>query len=97
MKTLRPSTQYKKDLKRIRNNPKKAEALLEVLRMLENEIPIPEELNLIYSSMIMQVVWNAIFKVIFFLFGWMKRRMILIWYVSAHIPNCLARVLNDKC
>ena len=41
MKTLRPSTQYKKDLKRIRNNPKKAEALLEVLRLLENELPIP--------------------------------------------------------
>lgn len=41
MKTLHPSTQYKKDLKRIRNNPKKAEALLEVLRMLENELPIP--------------------------------------------------------
>ena len=42
MKKLRPSTQYKKDLKRIRNNPKKAEALLEVLRLLENELPIPE-------------------------------------------------------
>lgn len=43
MKTLRPSTQYKKDLKRIRNNPKKAEALLKVLHLLEDEIPIPEE------------------------------------------------------
>ena len=43
MKTLRPSTQYKKDLKRIRNNPKKAEALLKVLNMLENEIPLPDE------------------------------------------------------
>ncbi len=42
MKNLKPSTQYKKDLKRIRNNPKKAAALLEVLRMLENEIPIPK-------------------------------------------------------
>lgn len=43
MKKLRPSTQYKKDLKRIRNNPKKAMKLLSILRMLENEIPIPEE------------------------------------------------------
>lgn len=42
MKTLHPSSQYKKDLKRIRNNPKKAADLLEVLRMLENEIEIPE-------------------------------------------------------
>lgn len=43
MKTLRPSTQYKKDLKRIRNNPQKAAALLEILNKLENEIPIPSE------------------------------------------------------
>ena len=43
MKLLKPSTQYKKDLKRIRNNPKKGEALLEVLNMLKNEIPIPNE------------------------------------------------------
>ncbi|MEZ3578241.1 MAG: type II toxin-antitoxin system YafQ family toxin [Muribaculaceae bacterium] len=43
MKLLKPSTQYKKDLKRIRNNPKKAEALLEVLNMLKNEIHIPDE------------------------------------------------------
>lgn len=42
MKNLKPTTQYKKDLKQIRNNPKKAAALLEVLRMLENEIPIPK-------------------------------------------------------
>lgn len=42
MKTLRPSTQYKKDVKRIRNNPKKGEALLTILKMLEKEIPIPD-------------------------------------------------------
>lgn len=41
MKTLRPSTQYKKDLKRIRNNPQKAAELLTLLRLLENEQPIP--------------------------------------------------------
>lgn len=45
MKKLRPSTQYKKDLKRIRNHPKKAEALLQLLRLLENEVPIPKEYN----------------------------------------------------
>lgn len=43
MKKLRPSTQYKKDLKRIRNNPGKAKALLEVLVLLENELPIPDK------------------------------------------------------
>ncbi len=43
MKSLKPSTQYKKDLKRIRSNPQKATELLKVLKMLENEIPIPTE------------------------------------------------------
>lgn len=39
MKTLRPSTQYKKDLKNSKQ-PQKAEALLNVLRLLENELSI---------------------------------------------------------
>lgn len=43
MKRLKPSTQFKKDLKRIRNNPGKAEALLKVLQLLEHELEIPEE------------------------------------------------------
>ncbi|MDE7410514.1 MAG: type II toxin-antitoxin system YafQ family toxin [Paramuribaculum sp.] len=43
MKLLKPSTQYKKDLKRIRNNPKKADALLKLLRLLEQELEIPKE------------------------------------------------------
>ncbi|MCM1041381.1 MAG: type II toxin-antitoxin system YafQ family toxin [Bacteroides sp.] len=42
MKTLVQSTQYKKDLKRIRNNNRKAAALLSILQLLENEEPIPE-------------------------------------------------------
>lgn len=45
MKILRPSTQYKKDLKRIRNNLKKAAELLKVLRMLESGQEIPKEYN----------------------------------------------------
>lgn len=45
MKNLRQTTQYKKDLKRIRNNPKKAEKLLEILKYLKNEIPIPKKYN----------------------------------------------------
>lgn len=43
MKKLKPTTQYKKDLKKIRNNPTKAESLREVLIKLENEEPIPEK------------------------------------------------------
>lgn len=41
MKTLRYSTQYKKDFKRYRNNPSKLAKLLKVFRMLEKEIELP--------------------------------------------------------
>ncbi len=43
MKKLKPSSQFKKDLKRIRNNPRKSAALLEVLKLLEMEIELPKE------------------------------------------------------
>lgn len=43
MKRLKPSTQFKKDLKKIRNNPDKAEALVRVLFLLEHEMQIPKE------------------------------------------------------
>lgn len=45
MKVLYYSTQYKKDFKKYRNQPKKLEKLLEVLRMLENEEELPSELR----------------------------------------------------
>lgn len=41
MKKLKPSTQFKKDVKRILNNPRKLKALQEILNILENEVPIP--------------------------------------------------------
>ncbi|MDR2956346.1 MAG: type II toxin-antitoxin system YafQ family toxin, partial [Prevotella sp.] len=44
-KILHYSTQYKKDFKRYRNQPKKLEKLLEVLIMLENEVDLPAELK----------------------------------------------------
>lgn len=43
MKKLHPTTQYKKDYKRFRNNPKKLAKLMAVLNMLQLEIPIPAE------------------------------------------------------
>lgn len=43
MKQLHYSTQYKKDFKRYRNNPSKLSKLLEVFRILENEIELPEK------------------------------------------------------
>ncbi|MDE6377503.1 MAG: type II toxin-antitoxin system YafQ family toxin [Duncaniella sp.] len=43
MKKLKASSQYKKDYKRFRNNPKKVEKLFAILNLLKNEQPIPEE------------------------------------------------------
>lgn len=43
MKILRFSSQYKKDAKRFRNQPKKMEKVVEILVMLRDEIPIPPE------------------------------------------------------
>ena len=45
MKRLKPSTQFKKDYKRFRNNPKKLGKLFKILELLQNELPIPEENN----------------------------------------------------
>lgn len=42
MKELRFSTQYKKDAKRFRNQPKKMEKVAKILQMLRDEVPIPE-------------------------------------------------------
>jgi mRNA interferase YafQ len=43
MKQLRYSTQYKKDFKRYKNQPKKLKKLLEIFKMLENGKELPKE------------------------------------------------------
>lgn len=43
MKQLKPSTQYKRDYKRFRNQPQKVAKLLQILNLLQNEQPIPQE------------------------------------------------------
>ena len=43
MKSLKTSTQYRKDPKRYRNKPQKLAALKQVLELLINEQPIPQE------------------------------------------------------
>ena len=43
MKTLQPTTQYRKDLKRYKNQPKKLVALKDLLYILKNEFPVPSE------------------------------------------------------
>lgn len=45
MKILHYTTQYKKDFKKYRNQPKKLQKLLTVLRLLENEEELPSQLK----------------------------------------------------
>lgn len=42
MKKLRFSSQYKKDAKRFRNQPQKMAKVVDILRMLRDEEPIPK-------------------------------------------------------
>lgn len=42
MKSLKASSQFKKDYKRFRNNPKKVKKLFEILNLLKSESAIPE-------------------------------------------------------
>jgi mRNA interferase YafQ len=42
MKSIRKTTQYRKDFKKYKHQPDKLESLLEVIRMLENDIELPE-------------------------------------------------------
>lgn len=42
-KKLHPTSQFKKDFKRIRNFPKKVEAFEYIANLLINDLPIPKE------------------------------------------------------
>ena len=41
MKTIRYSTQFKKDIKKYANNQQKIDALFEIVKYLERSVPIP--------------------------------------------------------
>jgi len=43
MKTIRRTTQYKKDFNRYKHQPNKIQSLLKVIRMLENDVELPEK------------------------------------------------------
>lgn len=43
MKELKKTGQFKKDYKRIRRNPVKVHKLMDILKKLQNEEPIPDE------------------------------------------------------
>ena len=45
MKRLKQSSQFKKDLKRIKHNPKKIEKLRTILELLKESGTIPSEYN----------------------------------------------------
>lgn len=66
MKKLRPSSQYKKDYKRFRRNPKKVENCSIFWNCLKTSALSRKKIDLIHSQATMRVTWNAILKEIFF-------------------------------
>lgn len=62
MKELRYTRQFKKDLKRYLNQPKKLEELKTVLNLLRNEIPLPEKYHSISSKENIPAALNVISK-----------------------------------
>ncbi len=43
MKTIKRSTKFRKDFKRYANNLQKVTSLFEIVRLLENDLPIPPQ------------------------------------------------------
>ena len=72
MKELKITSQFKKDLKRYQNKPKKIEKLKIVLSFLQQDITIPQEYNLISYQATTRIVWSVTLKMTHYLFGLMK-------------------------
>ena len=59
MKIIKYSGQFKKDFKRYHKDRVKVEKLLEVIRMLENEIELPTKLRLHKLSGVYKGCWEC--------------------------------------
>lgn len=66
MKELRYTSQFKKDLKRILNQPKKLKALNEVLTCFVTKLLSPKNIGSIHCKVIIPDALNVILRVIFF-------------------------------
>ena len=59
MREVKTGGQFRKDLKRYRNDNTKLEKLYEIVGFLERCEDVPKSLNLICFQVIMQVTWNV--------------------------------------
>ena len=66
MREVKTGSQFRKDLKRYRNDKTKREQLYDIVGYLVRCADVPKELNLICFQVIMQVTWNVTSKMIFF-------------------------------
>jgi mRNA-degrading endonuclease YafQ of YafQ-DinJ toxin-antitoxin module len=60
MRELKITSQFKKDLKKYQNQPKRIEKLKTVLGYLQQDIAIPQEYNHINLWANIKTVWSAI-------------------------------------
>ena len=89
MKELRYTRQFKKDLRRFLNQPKKLEEQKIVLDMLRNEITLPEKYRLHPLKWNTPVALNVILKAISCLYGMTKKVILLHCSGLAPIPSYL--------
>lgn len=68
MKELKQTSRFKKDLKRIQNNTRRIENVKRVLKLLQDEIPLPPQYR-IHLQGTMKDVGNATLKMTICLFG----------------------------
>lgn len=95
MKELRYTRQFKKDLKRFLNQPKKLEELKIVLDMLRNEITLPEKYRQHPLKENTPAALNVMLKAISCLYGMMKKVILLHCSGLAPIQSCL-RIRNES-
>lgn len=82
MRELRYTGQFKKDLKRFLNQPKKLKALNDVLDMLKREIPLPKK----YRQHSLQGEYSGCLEC------HIEGDFLLIWYDEAHNTIALFRL-----
>ena len=87
MKQLKYTGQYKKDLKRYINQPKKLKALNEVLDMLKKELPLPKK----YRQHTLQGEYSGCLechtKETSYSYGMIRKTILLYFFDSEPIQN----------
>lgn len=87
MKELELTSRFKKDLKRIQNNPQRILNVKRVLEFLQDEVPLPSKYRMHKLTGNYNGCWEAMSRMTSFSFGLTKKRTSSNFFVSAPTPN----------